>query len=103
MAHTKPTSHPHTPIGCWKTQATRLNDEVAQEVCGYYTHHELVFGFQNPISSEILIFLTHKILDSALPGLWFFSIKKSKFLATFTMKFLKPLRNGYISQLTVIC
>ncbi len=46
-----------------------------------YTHHELVFGFQNPISPELYIFLNHKILDLALLSLWFCSIEKSKFQA----------------------
>ncbi len=50
---------------------------------GIYTHHELVFSFQNVISPERLDL---------------FPITKSKFLATHAIQSLKPLRDGYIQK-----
>ncbi len=36
----------------------------------YYTRYKLIFGFQNPISLELYIFLNHKILDLVDRRVW---------------------------------
>ncbi len=46
-----------------------------------YTHHKLIFGFQNMISPELYIFLNHKVLNLVLLSFWFCSIEKPKFYA----------------------
>ncbi len=63
--------------------------------------------FETRFYQNFMIFLNHKILDLALPNLWFCSIEKSKISGKRlhltgricqgpALKFLKPLHNGYI-------